>query len=145
MPRRASCSAESTHRVIARPIHGRVGSLRRRHLSYDVGGGRLHLRITGLTFVGTRTDARIEMADFARTVLRLVPAAISGVDADVFELPDGSSFAVAAADGMPERAVGFLVEDLDVAIAELRAAHVDIDDEVATNDRFRYVDFRAQD
>ena len=103
------------------------------------------MRITGLTFVGTRTDARIEMADFVRNVLRLVPADISGVDADMFELPDGSSFAVAAADGMPERTVGFLVEDLDVAIAELRAAHVDIDDEVATNDRFRYVHFRAPD
>jgi catechol 2,3-dioxygenase-like lactoylglutathione lyase family enzyme len=120
--------------------------VRRRHLGYDLGSGRLEVRITGLVFVGTRTDARPEMAGFVRNVLGLVPDDISGVDADMFVLADGSSFAVAAADGLRgERTVGFLVEDLDVAVAELRAAHVEIDDQIAANERFRYVHFRAPD
>lgn len=104
------------------------------------------MRITGLGFVGTRTGARVEMAGFVRDVLGLVPADVSGVDADLFELPDGSSFAVAPADEpRGERTVGFFVEDLDVAAAELRSAGVDIDDEIAANERFRYVHFRAPD
>jgi catechol 2,3-dioxygenase-like lactoylglutathione lyase family enzyme len=104
------------------------------------------VRITGLVFVGTRTDARAEMAGFARDVLGLAPAKVSGVDADLFELPDGSSFAIAEADETGgERTVGFLVANLDGAIAELRAAGVDADDEVAANERFRYVHFRAPD
>jgi glyoxylase I family protein len=64
-------------------------------------------------FVGTRTDARTEMAGFVRNVLGFVPADISAVDADMFELADGSSFAVAAPDGMHrERPVGRL-DDVD--------------------------------
>lgn len=104
------------------------------------------MRITGLVFVGTRTNARAEMAGFVRDVLGLVPAEIPGVDADIFELADGSSFAIAPADGTPgDRTVGFLVEDVDVAVAELRDARDLVDDEIAANDRFRYAHFRAPD
>lgn len=100
----------------------------------------------GLVFVGTRTGARAEMVGFVRDVLGLEPADLPGVDADLFELADGSSFAVAPADEpCGDRTVGFLVEDLDVAAAELRATRVDIDEEVAANERFRYVHFRAPD
>jgi catechol 2,3-dioxygenase-like lactoylglutathione lyase family enzyme len=104
------------------------------------------VRITGLVFVGTRTDARARMARFVGDVLGLAPSELSGVDADLFELPDGSTFLVAPAeepDG--ERTVGFLVEDLDAATAELRAADVEVDDAIAANERFRYVHFRAPD
>jgi catechol 2,3-dioxygenase-like lactoylglutathione lyase family enzyme len=104
------------------------------------------VRVTGLMFVGTRTGARAEMADFVRTVLGLAPAHVTGVDADLFELPDGSSFAVTEADDVPgARTVGFSVEDLEAATDELRAAGVDVDDEIAANERFRYVHFRAPD
>ena len=105
------------------------------------------MRIAGLVFVGTRTGARAEMAGFVRDVLGLAPADVPAVDADVFELPDGSSFAVSPSDESGgERTVGFLVvEDLDSAAAELRSACVDLDAEVVANERFRYVHFRAPD
>ena len=85
------------------------------------------------------------MTDFVRTVLGLAPARVSGLDADLFELPDGSSFAVAEVEDAPgERTVGFGVDDLEPATDE-RAAGVDVDDEIAANERFRYVHFRAPD
>ena len=106
------------------------------------------MRITGITFVGSRTDARPAMAQFLREVLGLSPAApTAGMDADVFDLPDGSSFAVAR--GVPpdedDRTVGFSVDDLDQARAALEAAGVWVDDEVSVNERFRYLHFRAPD
>ena len=106
------------------------------------------MRITGITFVGTRTDARPAMADFLREVLGLSPASpTAGMDADVFDLPDGSSFAVAP--GVPpdeeDRTVGFSVDDLDAARAALEAARVPVDDEISVNDRFRYLHFVAPD
>ena len=104
------------------------------------------MKIAGLVFVGTRTGARGEMASFAREVLGLAPADPPELDADLFDLPDGSSFAVAPSDEpRGQRTVGFLVEDLDAAAAELRSAGIPIDGEVAANERFRYVHFRAPD
>ena len=77
------------------------------------------MRVTGLMFVGARTDARAEMTAFVRTVLGLAPAHVSGLDADLFELPDGSSFAVAEVEDAPgERTVGFSVDDLEAATDE---------------------------
>lgn len=103
------------------------------------------MRITGLVFVGTRTTDRAAMATFAGDVLGLQPASASGLDADLFELPDGSFFAVAAADeGRSERTVGFLVADLDGAVAELRTVGVEVDD-ASANERFRYAHFRGPD
>jgi glyoxylase I family protein len=105
------------------------------------------MRITGITFVGTRTGARPEMAAFLRDVLGLAPAApTAGMDAEVFDLPDGSSFAVTSAgpDDDP-RTIGLSVDDIDEAWARLRAAGVATDDAVTTNDRFRYLHFRAPD
>ena len=102
--------------------------------------------IRGLTFVGTSTAARAEMSAFARDVLGLSPATVEGIEADLFDLPDGGSFAVASADGMgAERTVGFLVEDVEAAAAELRAARVETDPSVSSNDRYRYIHFRAPD
>jgi catechol 2,3-dioxygenase-like lactoylglutathione lyase family enzyme len=106
------------------------------------------MRITGITFVGTRTDARPAMAEFLRDVLGLSPAEpAAGMDADVFDLPDGSSFAVApgvAPDG-DDRTVGFSVADIDEARTALEAAGVWVDPEIAVNERFRYLHFRAPD
>jgi glyoxylase I family protein len=104
------------------------------------------VKVTGLVFVGTRTGAQATMARFVREVLGFAPAHISGIDADLFELPDGSTFVVAAGDASNgERTVGFRVEDLDAAIIELRAADVEVDNTISANERFRYVHFRAPD
>ena len=105
------------------------------------------VRIEGLTFVGTRTDAREDMARFARDVLGLSPRNEHGFDAELFELPDGSLFAVTSPDGAAdvERTVGLLVADVDAALDELRAAGVETDDAVSEGGGQRYVHFRAPD
>jgi catechol 2,3-dioxygenase-like lactoylglutathione lyase family enzyme len=99
-----------------------------------------------LIFAGTATGQRAEMARFVRETLSLEPIHVGGVDADVFELPDGSRFAVANPRGVGDtsRTIGFLVERIDGAVAELRAAGVEVD-EPAENDLQRYVHFRAPD
>ncbi len=100
----------------------------------------------GLVFAGTATARRGEMVQFLRDTLGLREVEDNGVEADLFELPDGSRFAVSDPGGMGEtaRSIGFLVEDLDGAVAALRAAGVGVD-EPASNERHRYVHFRAPD
>jgi catechol 2,3-dioxygenase-like lactoylglutathione lyase family enzyme len=80
-------------------------------------------------------------------VLGLPRVDIAGVEADLFELPDGARFAVASPGEMGEtgRTIGFLVEDVGAALDELRAAGVAVDDEVAENADYRYAHFRAPD
>jgi hypothetical protein len=104
------------------------------------------VQILGLAFAGTATDQRAEMARFVLETLGLEPVQVGGVDADMFALPDRSHFAVADRRRMGEttRSIGFRVETLDEAVAELRAAGVEVD-EPAENERQRYVHFRAPD
>jgi glyoxylase I family protein len=105
------------------------------------------MHVESIVFVGTRTAARADMSRFARHVLGLRPADPGGMDADVFGLPDGSSFAVTSPD-VPddaERTVGFLVPDVEQAAAELRAAGIATSDEVSSSAHQRYVHFRAPD
>jgi hypothetical protein len=104
------------------------------------------MEILGLTFVGTFSPSRVAMAAFVRDVLGVAPADARGMDADLFALPDGTTLAVTGSDdGSAGRTVGLLVEDLDEAMAELRAAGVRTDDEVSSNDQERYVHFWAPD
>jgi glyoxylase I family protein len=105
------------------------------------------MRIRGLTFVGTSTTAASRMAALLDDVLGLEPAPVEGSGHQFFALPDGSSFAVGSADddGTTHRTIGFLVDDVDAAAAELRAAGVPTDDEVSANARYRYVHFVAPD
>jgi glyoxylase I family protein len=105
------------------------------------------MRILGITFAGSSTAARPEMAAFLRDVLGLAPAHIEGVEADLFQLPDGSSFAVASPEGMgqTERSLGFLVDDIDGAVHDLAAAGADVESQIASNARQRYTHFRAPD
>lgn len=86
------------------------------------------------------------MTRFVSEQLGLGRVAVGGVSADMFELPDGSHFAVAGPRELGEtsRTIGFRVADLDEAVAELRAAGVEVD-EPAGNDRQRYAHFRAPD
>ena len=82
------------------------------------------LIVPGLIFAGTSTKARAEMREFLQEVLGMVPTSVQGVEADRFDLPDGSSFAVPSPQGMgaTERSLGFLVDDLDQAVADLVSA-----------------------
>jgi len=104
------------------------------------------MQILGLVFAGTATRQRAEMARFVEDTLGLQRVEIGGVDADAFALPDGSNFAVADPRGMGNtaRTIGFQVDNLDHACAELRAAGIEVD-EPAGNDRQRYAHFRAPD
>jgi catechol 2,3-dioxygenase-like lactoylglutathione lyase family enzyme len=104
------------------------------------------MEILGLIFAGSATDRRDEMTRFATDVLGLVPAPVAGADAAMFTLADGSTFAVAGPRELGEtsRTIGFLVADLDVAVADLRASGVAVD-EPTGNQRFRYAHFTAPD
>ena len=105
------------------------------------------MQIRGIGFVGTHTPARVAMSAFARDVLGLTPLAIDGSAADMFALPSGDVFAVAwlhEGDGVAERTVGFLVDDLGSAVDELHAAGIETDG-ISENDRYRYTHFRAPD
>jgi catechol 2,3-dioxygenase-like lactoylglutathione lyase family enzyme len=104
------------------------------------------MRILGLVFAGTATNERVEMTEFVEQTLGLKPVEVGGVEADMFELPDGANFAVAGPRGMgdTDRSIGFLVESLADAVAELERAGVEVD-APAENDRQRYVHFRAPD
>src|SRR5256885_1763831 len=82
-----------------------------------IGGKNALMRVLGLVFAGTATDSRAEMTAFARDVLGLQRLDIEAADADMFALPDGSTFAVAGPRELGEtsRSVGFLVADLEEA------------------------------
>ena len=104
------------------------------------------VRVLGLTFAGSATPRRTDMARFLRETLELQPVQVAGVEADLFQLPDGSQFAVAFPGGMGEtdRAIGFLVDILDEAVAVLSTAGVTTG-QVTENEAHRYAHFRAPD
>ena len=107
----------------------------------------MSLGVRGLVFVGTRTPEAAAMTAFARDVLGLAPRTDAEAGgAAYFDLPDGSSFAVQAVqDEEPaERTVGLQVDDLDAAVARLRAAGV-ATDEVSESETQRWAHFRAPD
>jgi hypothetical protein len=104
------------------------------------------MRVLGLIFAGTSTEARPAMAAFFEQTMGLERARVAGVEADLFRLPDGSHVAVASPGEMGEtaRSIGFLVEDLDEAIGTLNRAGVRTG-AVSRNAAERYAHFRAPD
>ena len=103
------------------------------------------MRVLGLVFVGTRTSRPEATTSFARDLLGLSPRHVEGSDAVFFDLPDGATLAVQPAGDEPEeRTVGLLVEDVRAAVAELRAAGVDVG-EVAEAAPYRYAHLRGPD
>jgi glyoxylase I family protein len=104
------------------------------------------MRILGLIFAGSATERRPELTRFAADVLGLAPMAVDGASADMFSLPDGSTFAVSGPRELGEtsRTIGFEVADLEEAIADLHAAGVETDG-IAENSEFRYTHFRPPD
>ena len=105
------------------------------------------MQLLGLVFVGSATPGRGAMERFAETTRGLRRVAVQGTGAAMFELPDGSHFAVddeREPGSGTSRTVGFLVADLDAAIAELVTAGIAVDDPAET-DRARYAHFVAPD
>jgi hypothetical protein len=105
------------------------------------------MEIRGIGFVGSHTPAHTELSRFLQDVLGLKPIAVDGVEAKLFAAGNGDVFAVARPsedDDAAERTIGFVVDDLDIAIAELRAAGVETDG-IAENARWRYTHFRMPD
>jgi catechol 2,3-dioxygenase-like lactoylglutathione lyase family enzyme len=86
------------------------------------------------------------MTQFVSEVLGLPRRRVDAVEADLFELPDDSSFAVASPGSMgaSARSLGFLVADLEEAVADLNAAGV-VTDAPASNGLERYVHFTGPD
>ena len=106
------------------------------------------MEILGLVFAGSATDRWAAMTTFVEGTLGLRRADGYDGDAAMFELDDGARFAVhdERDPDVPgtSRTIGFLVADLDVAVAELVAAGIEVD-EPAENDLHRYVHFIAPD
>lgn len=104
------------------------------------------MRVLGVVFVGTSTAERDQMRVLVRDVLGLEQLHRPDVEAEMFRLQEGTTFAIASPGGMgpTERSIGFLVEDLDTAVAELRSAGTRVDEPTA-NAAERYVDFAAPD
>lgn len=105
------------------------------------------MEIRGIGFIGSHTPAHAELGSFVRNVLGLTSIAVAGVGAELFAAGNGDVFGVAPPyeeDGAAERTIGFLIDDLDSAIAELHAAGVETDG-IAENARWRYTHFRMPD
>lgn len=106
------------------------------------------MELKGLVWLGTRTERFAEMVEFAARVLGLDRK--RGEDGlAVFELPDGGTFEIFDSHhpggGHPDGvACGFLVDDADSAIAELRAAGVEVT-RVESAGAYRWAYFRAPD
>jgi catechol 2,3-dioxygenase-like lactoylglutathione lyase family enzyme len=104
------------------------------------------VHVRGVVFVGTATAQRDQMFVFVRDILGLQHLDRPDVEADLFRLEDGVTFAIASPGGMGStaRSIGFLVDDLDSAVAELRSAGSQVD-EPSANDAERYAHFVAPD
>ncbi len=104
------------------------------------------MQIEGLVFAGVASPDALALAGLFRDVLGLEPAPGDGYHA--FELADGSSLAVVPKDWISppsDTILGFLVDDVVEATAELAARGVETEGELAANERFRYQHFRAPD
>jgi catechol 2,3-dioxygenase-like lactoylglutathione lyase family enzyme len=89
------------------------------------------MRVTGLGWVGTRTDRDGELAAFYEDVLGLRPSHTEP-GFRVYTLPDGRTVEVFGPEYPGKEhfttgpVAGFAVEDLPAAVAELRAAGVEL-------------------
>jgi predicted enzyme related to lactoylglutathione lyase len=91
------------------------------------------MRITGVSWVGVKTDHYSEMATFFRTVVEL-EVIVERPDFTVFRLPSGDQLEIFGPHGpnpaeqfaRNEVVAGLLVDDIEQAIRELREAGVEI-------------------
>ncbi len=107
------------------------------------------MNVLGLSWVGTRTDHHDAAVGFFRDVLGL---AVRHAERDftVLTLPDGSTVEVFGPTSsynthLTHPVAGFLVSDLDEALADLQRASVDIVLPVQRGDTGAWLHFRAPD
>jgi 4-hydroxyphenylpyruvate dioxygenase and related hemolysins len=105
------------------------------------------MKVLGLSFAGSATPAHQQLSQFLTEVFGLTPTRLDGNSADFFLLGDGSYFAVSAPGemGQTHRSVGFEVDDLDAALAQLRSHGIQTDDQPSANSELRYAHFVAPD
>ncbi len=108
------------------------------------------MHVRGIAWAGTRTDAYRAMANFARDTLGL-PVVEETPGMTVYELADGDRFEVfdaAQSEGAPyfdAPVVGFLVDDVAAAAAELEAAGVELLGPVVDLGESAWAHFRGPD
>ena len=103
------------------------------------------MQIKGITFTGTATDQAEDTAAFFRSIFSQEPEPLDGFPAQVFSFPDGSSFGVVQVPAeMATRTIGFEVDDLDAAIAELKDKGIEVGD-VGASALGRYIHLTAPD
>ena len=101
--------------------------------------------IKGIVFSGTATDRADETAAFFAKLFGQEAEPLEGFPAQIFNFPDGSSFGVVQVpEEMATRTIGFQVDDLDAAAAELREKGIDVGD-IGSNKLGRYIHFTAPD
>lgn len=107
------------------------------------------MRVTGIGWLGTRTDRFAEMVRFATDVLGLTPS-VDTPDVAAFRLPDGDEFEVFAPGNadlpFPHVPVAaFLVPDVDAARAEMEAKGAHFLGPTTHSGAFAWAYFRAPD
>jgi catechol 2,3-dioxygenase-like lactoylglutathione lyase family enzyme len=104
------------------------------------------VNVEGLVFAGIGTPDPAAAAGFFANVLG-VEVEVSG-EVHRLSLPDGSSLALVPPEYVlppSDTILGFLVEDVEAATAELAAKGIEPDGELETGYGFRYRAFRAPD
>src|SRR2546422_3666371 len=107
------------------------------------------MQAKGIVWLGTRTPRFEEMVTFTEGVLGL-RARLRAKGLAVFELPNGDAFEIFDEEhpggGHPPHGVvgGFLVDDADAAVAELRATGAEVSG-VQSAGEYRWAYFRAPD
>jgi catechol 2,3-dioxygenase-like lactoylglutathione lyase family enzyme len=104
------------------------------------------VQVRGLVFAGIETPDPAALATFLADALGVE----AGEDEGVFTLllPDGDAVAVIEPGHLAppsDTVLGFLVDDLDAAVAELEARGVPRDGPLLSGPRFRWQHFRAPD
>jgi catechol 2,3-dioxygenase-like lactoylglutathione lyase family enzyme len=102
--------------------------------------------VQGLIFAGVASSAHADTARFLADVLDV--ELVTTTDVHRLTFANGSSLAFVPPDfveGPSDTLLGFLVDDVEAAAAELRGRGAEIDDEVRSGYGFRYVHFRAPD
>jgi catechol 2,3-dioxygenase-like lactoylglutathione lyase family enzyme len=111
------------------------------------------MQVKGISWVGVRTDSYRDMREFFAGILGL-PAVHEAPDFTVFQLPNGDKVEIFGPSGPQPPAqfarddlvTSFLVQDIDKAVEELRAAGAEI---IGTRgdggNGYRWQHFRAPD
>jgi catechol 2,3-dioxygenase-like lactoylglutathione lyase family enzyme len=108
------------------------------------------MKIKELVWIGTRTEHFEAMLDFCQNVMGLTPAFVEPGFA-ALDMPNGDRFEIFGADSpyntfYTHPVVGFLVEDIPAARAEMEASGIEFIDLIHTEeDGNAWTHFRAPD